>query len=314
MLKTIAVLSILVTFSAHARSSFREISDVLYATAPVATNQKAAEEILLYQRGGLPHYEFSASQFFVAGVDRLAQAAKRTITDKHDYFPRIEKLLHPNGICFTGRWQAVENSPFTGYFTGGKQGLVLVRVSTAMTNTVRGDKRGFGIVGKLYPTMNPDETVDPAHFFTVDVLTGTDRASFLGTATTNNPAIGFFGPDFLDTVTKLFKALTSADKDLLYRPVYEVSEAGMRDRTFAHGPTYIKIDTFGTPNNALDFRHELNIPYYQPNGLVFTVSGSDHTKDPRAAGWTKLADMYLDRSTVSYACDRQIHFAHPKSR
>jgi len=313
MLSPLIVLAALLPLSGFARSFFNEVNEVLFNPSPAVTTHTAAEELLVYQHGQLPRYKLTVESFFAGSVNLLAQAAKRTINERNDYYPRIQKLLHPNGICLTGVWEANGDSAYTGYFAKGSRGLLLVRVSTAASGTRRGEKRGFGIVGKIFPTMDPNQVVDPAHFFTVDVLTGTNRESVLGVTTTNNPSLGIPGLDMIDIILKLNDALGKADKDLLYRPVYEIAEAGLKDRSQARGPKFIKIHAQGVYNDASDFREELNMDYH-PGGLTFIVSGSDSTKNPHDRGWKELAKLKLTKSIVSYGCDRQIHFAHPKSR
>jgi len=103
----------------------------------------------------------------------------------------LEKLLHPNGVCLSGTWEITEPSNYTGYFAQGKQGLIIGRASTTLTNTKEGRNRGFGFAGKLYPTMDPSETAKTANFFLIDVLFGTHAKHYLDVALTSEAKTGF---------------------------------------------------------------------------------------------------------------------------
>jgi hypothetical protein len=63
-----------------------------------------------------------------------------------------------------------------------------------------------------------------------------------------------------------------------------------------------------------DFRHELDIRHY-PRGLRLEIAVSATTKNPDLDGeWLRLGEIRLRESAVSYACDRQLRFAHSKVR
>ena len=100
----------------------------------------------------LPHYRGLRPGKFVQFFNDSA----RNLIDRRDILPPFEKLIHPNGVCFTGTWRIDTDSPYTGYFAQGSEGLLLVRGSVAGPDLNAGDRRSFGFGGKIWPTMDPD--------------------------------------------------------------------------------------------------------------------------------------------------------------
>src|SRR5262249_17083777 len=68
----------------------------------------------------------------------------------------FRRLVHPNGICLTGLWQITEDTHYSGYFRNGSRALVLGRYSPCCRETRRGPLRSLSLVGKLFPTADPD--------------------------------------------------------------------------------------------------------------------------------------------------------------
>ena len=297
----------------YATSSFDQVRSVLLDQNPRAVSDEAREEILIYQQGKLPRYEVTLSKFFKNGINLLAKSAQRTVSERVDIYPRIDKLLHPNGVCLLGEWVGMSELGYSGYYQKGMRGLLVARVSTATSSTEVGEKRGFGIVLKLFPTLNPQKEVRTAQLFTLDVLSGTRRSSVFGSALTNSPKMGLPGLDLIKMMPTVSKALGSADKDLLYRPTYEMAEAGSPLGANVHYPSFVKIVTKGKATGEKDFRNELDIKKHHPQGLVFEVYGNEMTSNFVGEGWEKVAELRFKESVVSYGCDKQVHFPHPKS-
>lgn len=297
-------------------SSFAQIREILQDAhlAPEDASDRAEWDV--YRAGALPHYTVNSSHFVKAGIDLLINAAKRTTNDRSDFYPRITKLLHPNGICFTGVWKILNPSPYTGYFEKGKSGLFVGRSSVAMTETEVGHKRGFGFAGKLFPTQNPYEVVNTANFFSVDVLLGTKARHYTDVAMTNEPSTGFdLSAIFL--ALKIASALKHGDHDIGFRPLYPIAELGLASGERAKTPKWIKIqaDELTRKVDASDFRDELDIRRNYPEGLKMIISVSDETKDAdETEKWLPIGEIELNESVISYGCDRQLHFSHPKIR
>ena len=293
-------------------SSFNEVRDVVLQAPQSSDSEEARKEQAVYQANQLPHYLVKKSEFFDPSGQRnlLERDAIRTIEEADDYYPRIQKRLHANGICFTGTWEISEASKYTGYFAAGSKALLIARASVAMSETERGNKRGFGFAGKIFPTQDPNAVVKTANFFAIDVLTGTKANHYLDVALTNEPKTGFTLA--LSTLLTAGSALEKADKNPGYRPVTPIASIGVPvgQRT---SPTWIKIQAASTmPRiDEKDFRNELDVRHY-PNGIVFEIFASDVTNDAAASGWMKLGKLQLKESIVSYGCDRRLHFAHPK--
>jgi hypothetical protein len=301
--------------TAEAGSSFNEVRNVIMNPSPIVTDADALAELNVYKAGDLPQYQVTTSRFMSHGVNLIKEAAIKTVADRVDYYPRIDKLIHSNGICFTGEWKITETNPYSGYFKAGSTALMVARASTATGNTRAGEKRGFGFAGKLFPTSDANQTVETANFFTVDVLTGTTVDHFQDTALTNEPPIGFEF-SLLHMLLKLGEALSAADKSPLFRPLYEISEAGLSPGEIARTPHWIMIRPSAKNNRVdeIDFRDELSLFKHHPDGLEMEIHVSDTTKDPQAKDWSKIGKIALSESVVSYGCDRQLHFHHPKMK
>ncbi|MCB1660275.1 MAG: hypothetical protein KDI39_18785, partial [Pseudomonadales bacterium] len=190
MKKSFVLGCLLIASVAQAESSFNEVYQVVFGTSDAKTVIEQ-QEAQLYADNKLPQYQVNTSNFIKDGVNLLIGDANRTLNETADYYPRLEKHLHSNGICFSGTWNITQKTPYTGYFKQGAQGLMIARASTALTETERGDPRAFGMAGKLFPTTNPNLKVKTANFFTVDVLAGTQRDHYLDVKMTNEPKTGF---------------------------------------------------------------------------------------------------------------------------
>ena len=280
---------------------------------PVAVDADSQQEIDLYKSGGLPHYEVTTSRLIKNGVDLMKAAAQRTIRDRVDYYPRLDKLVHSNGICFTGEWKITAENPYSGLFKNGTIVPLVARASTATSNTEAGKKRGFGLAIKLFPTHDFSERVQTASIFTVDVLSGAQNKHFMDTALTNDAPVGF-NLGLIELLLKISSAFKAADEQPTFRQVYEVAEAGLTPDEKVKTPHWLRLKP--TPGQQLigeeDFRNELDLKNY-PGGIKIDISVSEVTKDRLAdAGWNRIGEMHLTESIVSYGCDRQLHFHHPK--
>ena len=298
-----------------ASSSFNEVREIVFGSNPNTTDVEINSEMKAYQQGRLPHYEVTSSKFIVGGVNRLLDRAIHTLKDTDDYYPRLEKLVHSNGACFTGIWSITESNPYSGFFKNGARGLFIGRASTALSETERGDPRGFGFAGKIFPTLDKNTSVNTANFFLVDVLMGTQRDRYLDVKMTNNPSLGFRA-SVLSMALKIMKAFKAVDTDATYRPVYPISEMGLASGELIKTPKFMMLETDKSVarNDDTDFRDEVSIGKNHANGIKFNILVNDSNKDQNASEWKRIGNIQVQESTVSYGCDRRLHFAHPKMK
>jgi len=281
--------------------------------------ERAQAEIKIYQSGQLPRYEVSLDNIFRYGINHLEQAAKRTVNERLDFYPRIEKLVHSNGICFTGEWEiGAKKTGYSGYFSEGSRGLFIGRASTALSSTRAEERRGFGFAGKIFPTLSENEVVPTANFFTVDMLPGEVRPFFADTSLTNeprtNPGLGdLLNFPLIKLVINIKNALSAADDNPGFRPLYPIALAGTSGQVKeVRWPHWIRLSFLDKERVQMpDFRDELSLQEGRVHELAIMVS--DSTKDVNnLTGWNRIGTIHLKESFVSYGCDRRLHFAHPK--
>lgn len=313
MKKLIALNLLCASLTSYADSSFNEVRDVIFTPPSHAVNAIEEQEIIVYQNGQLPHYEVKTANFIKDGLNLLKQDAARTLSETADFYPRLEKHLHSNGICFTGNWQITADTPYTGYFKKGSQALFIGRASTALTETEQGEPRAFAFAGKLFPTLKQTQKVPTANFFTVDVLAGADRDHYLDVKMTNEPKTGFrFG--IIPLAFQVGRVFAKADDNPGYRPVENIAALGLKAGETVKAPRYLMVQALPKTahNDSKDFRDELNIEKHHLPMLAMQIFVSDSSGDQDSKDWKMIGQIALTESKVSYGCDRQLHFAHPK--
>lgn len=309
-LTTVTLLSTLNAF-AYEGSTFREINDIISDKNFVARNEVEKAEFSVYQAGNLPQYKMNMASVFGKGKD-LGADARRTVTEKNDSYPRLEKLLHPNGVCVSGKWTMTEENSYSGHFRKGTNALFIGRVSVAMEKTTSKSDRGFGFAGKIFPTLNPDQRVPTTNFFMVDILMGEHTPRFLETAVTNEPETGF-NIRLIKLGIKIANMLKMADKSPMFRPVTPIAKLG--ETGAVKSPKWMRVTSAsGTlMNDETDFRREVQRAVKDNSVLKLKVEVSETTKNrTKSEGWNHIGFIEIDQAKVSYGCDRQLHFAHPK--
>ena len=259
----------------------------------------------------LPQYQVTLGSFFGFFKDYLKAAARRTVTDHSDVLPRFTKLVHPNGICLAGSWNITETSPYTGYFSKGSRGLIIARASVAMTDTVKGKYRAFGLAGKIYPTQDPEHSdrLSTANFFVVDDLGGTLTPHYTESEMTNHPAAtGRLAS--LAIGAAAVRAFGAIDSNPMVRQMYEVSDLGMQDPSQSHTPDYFMVRAAPGQNvDRNDFRNELRLSNHGGR-LVFDIFVAGSAQEP----WSAIGNIEFTEDAVSDSCDHRLHFHHPKWR
>lgn len=313
LLATTSQAEIYLPMSPYEGSRFAEVQDVIEDHGFTPTSEVAKEEFAVY-RSQMPQYPMNMMSVFFSRGTALERDAQRTVNEGFDYYDRLPKKLHPNGVCVTGEWKIHKPTNYSGYFAQGSQGLFVGRISVAMEDTTSDDARGFGIAGKVFPTMNPQEVVKTGNFFTVDVLMGTDQPRVLDTLTTNEPELGF-RLSVLALGMKIASALKTADESPMFRPLTQV--ASLNSPAQVKSPHWVRLspDRHLKRNNEKDFRAEILTALEENGRLIYAIEVSETTKDREAkSGWTKIGEITLDRAVVSYGCDRRLHFGHPKAK
>lgn len=267
----------------------------------------------------LPQYEVSYGSLSSWTTNYIKQAALRTLNSHEDIIPEFTKLAHPNGTCLRGTWEIDTDNEYTGLYKKGTKSLIIVRASTALSETKVGDKRAFGFAGKIFPTLDEEtsEKVKTANFFLVDDLGGTDASHYTGVELTNEPPVSKNSTilrNFL-YIVKLMKTFAGVDKNPGVRQLYEISEMNKGVDEIAVTPKWMMVRARkGTEKiNERDFRNELNI-YNYSEGLVFDIFVANIENSTGGKNWNKIGKISFEESVSSKSCDRRLHFHHPKWR
>ncbi len=268
----------------------------------------------------LPQEKVTVRSFMSGVLNNLQKASERTLATGDDTLPYFQKLLHPNGICMAGTWNITEPSRYSGYFKQGSQGLIILRGSAALSQINRGEKRSFGLAGKIYPTIDPNhqKPLKTANFFTIDNLAGTYSKNFLDSPMTNDITSIGFGLDNLSQLGILNaanNAFSAAEKTLnrvlSVRQLYQVSELGEQDPKSAITPLWLKVA--GRPETRSlnkDFRDDIRVPL-RTGILYFDIFVSSEGNLGKDKVWQKIGYIAVDQESTSEGCDHRLHFQHP---
>ncbi len=247
----------------------------------------------------------------------------------------FRRLLHPNGICLTGRWEITEHTAYSGYFRHGSRGLVIGRYSTCCNATRRGHKRSLSLVGKLFPTTDPNhrERLVTANFITQQDLGG-DRTDYINDAVLLNAPNttawrrGLGAPVLLVTAI-VFRRV---DKNPTIRQLYQIAELGKPANEPTRAPHFMRLvvdpNQPRIPGERLDFRDEIMAQVFDPGdphpkrALTFhievtetgTTRGPDFFQRRTFENWQRIGKITFDNAVASYNGDFVLHFTHPTWR
>jgi hypothetical protein len=274
------------------------------------------------------------------GTWQFLAAAKRVIASDSDlrWGPDgkgFRRLLHANGICMTGLWEVTADTPYTGYFRQGSRGLIVARYSTCCTETRRGNTRSLSMIGRIYPTTDPNhpEPLPTASFITQEDIGGEDTPNINGAKLRNAPNTtatrrGSGMPILL--LTGL--VLNLAEKKPTIRQVYQIAELGKPPAEPTRAPEFMQLTVAAgqpiIPGDDPDFRDEIMAHIYDPGDatpkrkLVFDVETSDtgttHGLPIRErrniTNWKKIGTMTFDAAVASFNGDHVFHVNHPAWR
>ena len=247
----------------------------------------------------------------------------------------FRRLVHPNGICLTGVWQITEDTGYSGYFRNGSRALVVGRYSTCCRETRRGHVRSLSLVGKLFPTADPDHVAPlrTASFITQEDIGGDYNDYINDVQLLNAPNTTALRRGLGMPLLALFGVMLSlVDKRPTIRQLYQVAELGKAQGEPTRAPTFMRLTVApGQPRiegAELDFRDEIMAQIYDPGDprpkrmLTFNIDVTDdgETHGPpfrerrTFRNWRRIGTITFDRAVVSYNGDFVIHFRHPTWR
>jgi hypothetical protein len=274
------------------------------------------------------------------GTWQFLSAARRVLASDSDlrWGPDgkgYRRLLHANGICMIGQWEITEDTPYTGYFHKGSRGLIIARYSTCCTETRRGNTRSLSMIGRIYPTTDPNhpEPLPTASFITQEDIGGEVTPNINDAKLRNAPNT---------TVTRRGSGMpilllsgivfNLAEKQPTIRQVYQIAELGKLPAEPTRAPEFMQLTLAPgqpvIPGVDLDFRDEIMAHIYDPGDptpkrkLVFDIETSDTgtthglpIKERRdITNWKKIGTMTFDAAAVSFNGDHVFHVNHPAWR
>jgi hypothetical protein len=234
------------------------------------------------------------------------RAATRTLDVSDDYSTKDwDRHVHPNGICVAGKWiinqqetdGGVNPNNLTGYFEKGKQGLIIARISTEGSIVSNRKTKSLSLVGKIFPTLDVNETVPTASFITQDDLGGRSASEGVDGVLTIADVNMRNAPDF--SVSKRIESgghdgflsflatknvFDKVDLEASVRQLYRISEAGLSTDEQSVTPKFMQINysgerpVFANDEKLDDFRDWIihHIQNYQP--LTFDIALSSKGK------------------------------------
>ncbi len=247
----------------------------------------------------------------------------------------FRRLLHPNGICLTGLWEITEETPYSGYFRKDSQAVLIGRYSTCCNATRRGRERSLSLVGKLFPTTDPNhsEPLHTANFITQADIGG-ERTDYVNDAELRNAPNTTAWRRGLGAPVLLVTGIVfgQVDKNPTIRQLYQIAELGKPEGEPTRSPSYMRLVVDSgqprIPGEALDFRDEIMAQIFDAGDpapkrtLVFHIEVTDEgsTRGPdffqrrTFANWRRIGRMTFDNAVASYNGDFVIHFTHPTWR
>jgi hypothetical protein len=314
----------------YAGSRYRDVVDALFANP--------------YQRvwGGageppLPVYEVTLGRL-IRGA--FVKASARTLDSAADlrWGPDrkgFRRLVHPNGVCLLGRWRITEPTAYSGYFGTGKEALVVARYSTCCTRTERGQVRSLSMVGKLFPTVDPEHTAPlrTANFITQEDIGGASTRFVNDAELRNAPDTTVSrrgaGAPLLLLVAASFARV---DQQPSIRQVYPIAELGKPADQPTRAPEFLRLMMSPSqpriPGEKIDFRDEIMSQIFDrgdpvpKRSLAFVIEVTDQgqTSGPGVRlrrtfqNWRPIGTLTFDHGVISYNGDSVIHFSHPTWR
>jgi hypothetical protein len=266
------------------------------------------------------------------------QATEREVDSKADlrWGPDgkgYRRMIHRNGVCLVGSWQITEPTPYSGYFKQDARALVVARYSS--TETRRGHTRSLSMVGKLFPTTDPNhaEPLETANFITQQDLGG-DYTDYINDAELRNAPNTTAWRRGRGVPIAIIQVLVFAlvDRKPTIRQLYPIAELGKPAGERTKAPTFMRLlvapDQPRIPGEGLDVRDEIMAQIYDRGDprpkrvLTFNIQVSDEgtTLGPSffqrriITNWRHIGHMTFNEAVASYNGDYVTQFGHPTWR
>jgi hypothetical protein len=322
----------------YAGSRFRDVVDALFANPYQQVWGRAGEP-------ALPVEDVTIKSVFgglisIGRPRRFESAAARSVDSGADlrWGPDrkgFKRLLHPNGVCLVGRWEITEENPYSGYFARGSAALVVARYSSGAGGLRRGQIRSMALVGKLFPTVDPDHAVPlrTANFITQEDIGGARTESINDAELRNAPDVTVFRRGPAGTILiKISTVFRHVDKQPTIRQLYPIAELGKAAGEPTRAPAFMRLLVASgqavIPGADLDVRDEVMAHIFDPGdpapkrALTFTIDVTDDGVTSGSAfrvrrtfrNWRRLGTLTFDNAVVSYNGDAVVHFTHPTWR
>ena len=322
----------------YAGSRFRDVVDAVFANpyqrvwgGPNEAPLPVGEVTLRSVMGSI--LPFATSDLFQKASERTIDSGAdlRWGADRKGF----RRLVHPNGVCLTGQWRIVEETGYSGYFGKGSTALVVARYSTCCTETRRGHVRSLALVGKLFPTTDPNHPglLRTANFITQEDIGGTNT-DFVNDAELRNApdtTVSRRGPGAA-LLVMIGLVFGRVDREPSMRQVYPIAELGKPEGQPTRAPEFMRLLVAPSqPRIAgadLDFRDEIMAQIFDRGDpvprrtLTFTIEVTDRGQTSGSAirlrrtfeDWRPIGSLVFDNAVISYNGDAVIHFNHPTWR
>ena len=247
----------------------------------------------------------------------------------------VRRILHPNGIALTGVWEITEDTPYSGYFRAGSRGLIVGRYSTCCRVPWRGHSRSLSMVGKIFPTTDPDHAapLKPAHFITQQDIAG-DNTDYINDAELRNAPDTTAWRRGSGIVVLLMSGAVFlvADKKASLRQLYQIAELGKAPGEPTRSPTYMRLlvapEQPRIAGENLDFRDEIMAQIHDRGDpapkrtLTFNIEVTDEgethglpVRERRTfRNWRRIGRIVYDRAAATHNGDFVLQFQHPTWR
>jgi len=322
----------------YAGSRFRDVVDALFENPYQQVWGRTGEP-------PLPVQEVTIRSVFGAMVSfgkpgRFDRASERSLDSGADlrWGPDrkgFTRFLHPNAVCLVGRWQITEDTPYSGYFARGRTALVVARYSSGAGGLRRGQIRSLAMVGKLFPTSDPDHPTPlrTANFITQEDIGGATTESINAAELRNAPDVTVFRRGPAGTILiKIAAVFRRVDQQPTIRQLYPIAELGKPAGEPTRAPEFMRL--LVSPEQPviagaeLDVRDEVMGQIFDRGDpvakrtLTFTIdvtdegttSGTSFRVRRAFRNWRRIGTIVFDNAVASYNGDAVIHFTHPTWR